>query len=287
MTVQRPQHRAATRRQGSVHRLTGLATLATLAVVAAVLLAACVPSPSASDAPTPAESQPLAEGALGMLDCDGQPSTMGGRSEDGAFGGMPADDPDVALRSWLSSEFPLTAPKAGYRELGAIGDRHFYVYENENRVKVVLVFSPQDLPGRATGFLIEEVRACRLAEWGGGVDLGPTTTVWTHEASGEILTDIVGWAHCQHQTARFLHIERADGTLDAQYVRDPSGVVADRGLLDTYANDVDLPEDATYTGYRTAAGDELWFTPANRAAYVVTTDRVERWPRAADAIGCA
>ncbi len=47
-------------------------------------------------------------------------------------------------------------------------------------------------------------------------------------------------------------------------------------LLDTYAADVELPDDAVFSGYRTTNGLELWFTPEDRAAYVVTADGVER-----------
>lgn len=58
-------------------------------------------------------------------------------------------------------------------------------------------------------------------------------------------------------------------------------------LLETYAEGVELPEDATFSGYRTADGLEQWFTPEDRAAYVVTPDGVERWPRTGEPIGCA
>jgi hypothetical protein len=58
-------------------------------------------------------------------------------------------------------------------------------------------------------------------------------------------------------------------------------------LLDTYAEGVELPEDAAFSGYRTDDGLELWFTSTDTAAYIVTPDGVERWPRADPAIGCA
>lgn len=243
------------------------------------------PSPLDSSDPTPSASSSLADArsATDLLECDGPPSGIGGRS-DGGFGGTVEDDPDAALRSFLESG-PFAAPKDGYRKIGAIGERHVYAYEVDDRIKVVLVFSPQSLP-EGSGFLIEELRACAQAEWGGGVDLGPGFTVWAHEETGGIITDVVGWDHCDLETTRLLHIERPDGTLGAQYVRDPLGVV--RGaLLDTYAEGVDLPEDATFSGYRSSRGEDLWFTPDGRAAYVETADGIERWPRARDGIGCA
>jgi hypothetical protein len=49
-------------------------------------------------------------------------------------------------------------------------------------------------------------------------------------------------------------------------------------LFDTYAAGIALPADANDSGYR--SGElQLWFTPADTAAYVVSPDGVERWPR--------
>ena len=80
-----------------------------------------------------------------------------------------------------------------------------------------------------------------------------------------------------------LHLSNEDGTLAKQYLRDPLGVFDDvPALLDTYAEGVELLADATFSGYQTVDGLELWFTPDDRAAYVVTPDGVERWPRADD-----
>ena len=85
-----------------------------------------------------------------------------------------------------------------------------------------------------------------------------------------------------------LHVNNPDGTFGRQYLRDPFGVFAGiPALLESYAEGVELPADATFSGYRTADGLELWFTSEDRAAYVVTPEGVERWPRAEDLIGCA
>ena len=73
-----------------------------------------------------------------------------------------------------------------------------------------------------------------------------------------------------------------------QYFRDPQGVLNDfaRRNLETYADGVELPSDATDSGYRSPEGFELWFTRSDRAAYIVTPDGIERWPRADPPHGC-
>lgn len=137
-------------------------------------------------------------------------------------------------------------------------------------------------------FTIEEMRTCDPSEYGAMVDLGPHQRVWAHEETGEVLTDIAGPGHCGWESARMLHLSNEDGTLAKQYLRDPLGVFDDvPALLDTYAEGVELLADATFSGYQTVDGLELWFTPDDRAAYVVTPDGVERWPRADEPIGCA
>jgi hypothetical protein len=116
--------------------------------------------------------------------------------------------------------------------------------------------------------------------------MGPGARVWTHETTGDILTDIEGPAHCEWQSARMLHVEE-EGEPVRQYLRDPEGVFGHAAQLDAYAEGVELPSDAADSGYRSPEGYELWFTESDRAAYVVTPDGVERWPRADPPVGCA
>lgn len=98
---------------------------------------------------------------------------------------------------------------------------------------------------------------------------GPSRRVWTHDETGNLVTDVVGPAHCGWESARLLHITDGGNVVGTQYVRDPLGVLGQAGKLETYADDVDLPADATFSGYRSDDGLELWLTPENRAAYVV------------------
>jgi hypothetical protein len=211
---------------------------------------------------------------------------MGGRAD--SFGpdrgGATADE---AFEAWVTTN-PFMVPRSGYRGLGRIGDRSVYVYEADGRVKVVVVISPRFGELVGARFTIEELRTCDPSEYGATVDLGPDTRVWVHEETGEIISDIAGPGHCGWESARMLHINNDDGTLATQYLRDPLGVLMDiPSLMDTYAEGAELPEDATFSGFRSADMMELWFTPEDRSAYVVTPDGVERWPRAEPPIGCA
>jgi hypothetical protein len=269
--------------------------IAQLAGLVALLSACAAPSSSATDAlPSPtalasrlatATAEPVAESAEDLLDCDGPPSPMGGFADDFGPDGI-GDSPDEAFRSFLEVGF-FEIPRSGYEYLGAVGTRHVYTYEADGHTKVVVVISGRfsELVGGAP-FTIEELRTCDPSEYGGSVDLGPDRRVWTHETTGEILTDLAGPGHCGWQSARMLHISTPDGLSAKQYVRDPDNVFEGRGFLAGYAEDVDLPDDATFSGYRTDDGLELWFTPDDVAAYVVTADGVERWPRVDPPAGC-
>jgi hypothetical protein len=229
----------------------------------------------------------MAQSASDMLVCDGAVSTMGGLADEFGPEGFGAT-PDEAVASWLEVA-PFPVPRSGYSRIGAIGERFVYAYRNEGDIKVVLVFSPRfsEFVGGAA-FTIEEMRTCDPSEYGATVDLGPGRRVWANETTGEILDDIAGPAHCGWESARMLHIETGEGTVARQYIRDPLGVFAGvPGFLETYAEGIALPADATFSGYRTADGLELWFTAADRAAYVVTAESVERWPRVDPPAGCS
>ena len=221
--------------------------------------------------------------ALDMLECDGPPSEVGGEGPGLADRG--GASPDAALGGFLSTT-PFVIPRSGYEPLGQSGERHAYDYRADGDAKVVVVISPRfaDMVGARYG--ADELRTCPEAEFGSAAEFNDERRVWTHESSGLILTDIPGPGHCGWESARMLHLE-IDGVLASQYLRDPAGVFAGLELLETYDEGVDLPDDATFSGYRTDEGLELWFTESDRAAYVVTPDGVERWPRAREPIGCS
>lgn len=272
-------------------RAASVLLLVVLAACSVSTLSAPSPSPvstvvpSAAATPTPrATASSAPESASDLLECDGPVSPMGGYANDFGPDGF-GDTPDEAFAMWLTTN-PFTVPRSGFEPWGEVGDRTVYTYSSDGRVKVAVVISPRfsEFVG-GQPFTIEELRTCDPSEYGGTVDLGEQTTVWTHEVTGDVVSDIAGHRHCGWESARLLHVE-IDGIPVRQYLRDPLGVFRpDR--LDSFAGDVELPDNAAFSGYRTEDGRELWFTDDDRAAYVVTPDGVERWPRARELIGCA
>lgn len=247
---------------------------------------AVMPSAPPTSAPPSATAEETAEAAADLLECDGPLSEMGGLANDFGVDAGGAT-PDQAFQAWIvASPFPI--PRSGYRPLESVGDRSTYVYLAEGDIKVVVVISPRFARDFGFEYAIDEMRTCDPSEYGAAVDLGPGRRAWVHQVTGELLTDIEGSSHCEWQSARLLHVSDEEGRLVKQYVRDPEGVFDDvPSLLDDYAEGVSLPSDAVDSGYRTEDGLELWFTASDTAAYVVTPDGVERWPRADPPIGCA
>jgi hypothetical protein len=260
-----------------------------------VLLAGCAASPSttpsASDAipstpqATSVDASPTAraETAADLLECDGPVSSVGGRADD--FGpDTGGDTRDEAFEAFIAGGL-FGTPVSGYRSLGEVApDRWVYAFDRDGEIKIVIVVSGRFGEMVGAPYTVEEIRMCETAEFG-AADFGEGRRTWVHEVTGNILTDIPGPSHCEWQSARMLHVE--DGQLVKQYLRDPQGVFDVGRLLETYAEGVELPPDATDSGYRSTEGFELWFTASDRAAYVVTPDGVERWPRAEEPIGCA
>ncbi|MDQ3956826.1 MAG: hypothetical protein M3273_00735 [Actinomycetota bacterium] len=108
-----------------------------------------------------------------------------------------------------------------------------------------------------------------------------------------VINAITGPDHCDWQSAVMMHVgwppghDAADASESRQYLRDPEGVFPRESLMTTFDPDVDLPESAEYTGYRTDFM-ELWLAERDEAAaYLVFADHVERWPRAEEVIACA
>lgn len=249
--------------------------------IAALTVTAC-----ASPAPTPSDPLAGVASTSDLLACDGPISEIGGRSESGFGDSAGAASADEAFEAWLpTSAFAI--PRSGYRKLGSAGDRHAYVFEADGRAKVVALFEPilDEVNGGAP-FILTELRACPPSEWGAEADLGQGVEIWEHEETGLVLFDRAGSEHCDWESIRFLHVDRPDGSLGAQYVRDPQGVLRGEGLIGSYAEDIELPPDAEFSGYRSTDGMELWFNPEGRAAFVVTPAGVERWPRLRTGIGC-
>lgn len=116
-----------------------------------------------------------------------------------------------------------------------------------------------------------------------------------HEVPMEsnVINAITGPDHCDWEGAVIMHVgwppghDAADASESRQYLRDPERIFPRGSLMTRFDPDVELPERAEYTGYRTDFM-ELWLDKKNdKAAYVVFADHVELWPRAGEIIACA
>jgi hypothetical protein len=272
--------------------------------VLAVIVAACAGEPGTRSAPPaaapstggaspsppsqspPAPTSATLAGVMDLLECDGPVSEVGGAGEEIALQTAGGRDPAGALEAFLA-ESPWVVPRTGYEPIASSGDRHGYGYAVDGEIKVVIVASPRFAHLVDADFVVDELRSCSSGEFGPEADFDDGRRTWTHSDLGTVIHDIIGPSHCGWESARLMHLQHPDGTLDRQYVRDPHGVLPREPLLDAYAEAVDLPADARDSGYRSPEGYELWFTDGDTAAYVVTPDGVERWPRAREPIGCA
>lgn len=238
-------------------------------------------SPSSRVGPPSTEPAPplLTRGLAAILECDGPVSSVGGFAEHfGPSGG--GGTANAAFAKWLDRhDFAL--PRSGYVLAWSDEDHAIYVHGVWGEVKVVVVVSTRLGGMVGAKFTVDEVRACDAAEFGEGDVAGQRE--WSNPDTGEVLLEIAGHEHCDWQTIRFL-----DLTLDGeprQYVRDPLSLLPRGVLMTTLARDVELPAGAAFSGYR-SGGLELWLTPSDEAAFIVSSGGVERWPRAREPLGC-
>jgi len=104
----------------------------------------------------------------------------------------------------------------------------------------------------------------------------------------DVINAISGPEHCDWDSGAILHLRwppKDDSAKLRQYFRDLEQVFPQEGLLAKFDADVELPDSAEETGYRTDFM-ELWLDSANDSvAYLVFADHVEQWPRGED-IAC-
>jgi hypothetical protein len=117
--------------------------------------------------------------------------------------------------------------------------------------------------------------------------------VWEDESGRRVpvtrVQSFQGAEHCSWTESTLLLVgpeETADW-----YVRSTGANAGDFSdyLRTTFADDAELPQGATDTGWR-RDGRQLWLGPEKEAAYLVSVDDaedVERWPAATEALGCA
>ena len=108
-----------------------------------------------------------------------------------------------------------------------------------------------------------------------------------------VINAITGPDHCNWEAGVMMHVgwppghDAADISESRQYFRDPENVFPQDDFMTSYKGEVQLPERAEYTGFRTHFM-ELWLDEKDdTAAYLVFADHTERWPRADDVIACA
>lgn len=212
----------------------------------------------------------------GQLDCDGPVASLGGEYPE-SFGGPDAlsHTPDDALALFLGPSNPFASlPTAGFTKLHV--DPHWASFGHlvDGRAKAIILVT--DTMG-GPGWHVVGLRACDAAEFDPAVPLTFPVTIWTDASGNRVSTEIIrsnpGPGHCGWDSATWLKVA------GALYFRDPQGVMAE-WTTTTFAIDAQLPRGAIDSGYRTGAS-ALWLDP-DGAAYVVSSDRVERWPRSND-----
>lgn len=268
-------------------------TLRALALVAA-LITGCgstVDAGPAASATSGPELQVAAD-ARDEVDCDGGRDRTG--AGDYVDGGLETvqDDPAAAVQNLLT-ENDVGAPNADYVVVARNRNRALVTYEVDREVKVAFVVQDgvTDWDGNV-GWGVTSYAACDLAEMPPEISDAAGIDVWTDETGARVPTSQVqsypGPEHCDWQDITFLQL--GDHREGQQYLRDADGALA-RSTRTTYAEQVQLPEDATDSGWR-RDGRALWLVPDRSAAYLVDLDEVEgpkiaeRWPGAEDAIGC-
>jgi hypothetical protein len=262
-----------------------------LAVAVLVGLAGCsagpptptgsTPSRAASPAWTSAATEAPLESAapntdidaLAALDCDGEPSSVGGAPPlEVEAGGESATG---ALAALMALGFAV--PKSGYVQDAADLDEELYVYRADGKVKSAVVVKSQRSDARVP-WVADELRACDWTEFGADADLGPGYEAWV-QPDGRVLWAAAGPEHCGMESATFLTIGKR------QYIQDPQNVIAAQDLVKPYEADAMLPDDAIDTTYRKGAR-ELWAVPDKSAVFNVGPNKTELWPRSKDTITC-
>ena len=126
----------------------------------------------------------------------------------------------------------------------------------------------------------------------------PAGETLPHRSTGTLVLQVVDGANaCGLDGSTFLSMSWPPGTVlraptfddfrrdrAREYIRDPDGAIQRLGpwrLAATFDPDANPPPDASPTGFHRGPW-QLWISPsdADRAVYLVTDDKVERWPRA-------
>jgi len=237
---------------------------------------------------TPSETQapnliPMwAVNLAGQLGCDGPVARIGGEYPE-SFGGPDTlnNSPLDALAVFLGPSNPFASlPTAGYTQLHAEPHWASFGHLVDGQPKAIVLLT--DTTEHGPGWQVMGLRACDASEFDPTVPLTFPVMIWTDQSGNRVSTETIrsmpGPGHCGWDSATWLRVE------DTLYFRDPQGVMAE-WTTTPFALNAQLPRSAIDSGYR-SGGASLWIDPG-RDAYVVSADRVERWPRSSDPqIGC-
>jgi hypothetical protein len=254
------------------------------AVASTVTATPAVATPSAPSArQTIAPAPAWAANLVGQLDCDGIPAPIGGEVGEVYPEGGSADSPEAAVEAFVAIALYAGLPVNGWERTHEEDHWARFAHRSAGETKALLVFRDEG-PDITSGiWSIAALVACDAAEFAPGSGFtGGLLAVWLDAAGKRVPTTIIheiaGPGHCDWETTIWLHIE---GDL---FLRDPDGVLAG-ATVGTFDPDVALPPDAESTGYH--EGDRtIWRDGDPDAIYVVLPDRVERWPRAIEELGC-
>jgi hypothetical protein len=254
-------------------------------IALALLLAGCGSAieDRASNAP-PFTGALTARAAVDALECDGETGDVS--AGDDYHDGL-AEVRPTAAKAFDSYFFGFSTPRGGYRFERREDHRALVSYDVRDRTKVAVVLADdvRDYKG-GKGWGVVAHAQCDPSEFGLEVSDDLDLGVWTDASGRHVpttrLRSFHGAQHCNDTNTLYLIVGPSRQTAD-WYVRDVQGKYRDyvRGRFER----VDaLPGGAWDTGYHRRGG-HLWLAPD--AAYVVTDDYVERWPKATGPLLCA
>lgn len=277
-------------------RATGIAVLSLLLVgcgasAGPVLLSEGTPLEDPYDGPLylrvsqPDHRDPLVRaGAAGrVIECSGDPYSGSTGSNWGVPEGLAT--PAEALEAFIRDQAASPIPVAGYHLERETQDRVLFTYQvsGDTKVAVIVAKNSDHRTSGEDGWSTETFAQCDPAELPDEVTDELDIDVWVNEQGERIPVTVIsssqGPEHCDWDSATFLHL-RGD-----TFVKDPEGVLPSEHLNGTFVPDTSMPTDANDTGYRLDA-QQLWVRADGSAAFVMTEQRVERWPAADEALGC-
>jgi hypothetical protein len=229
-------------------------------------------------------------GAAGRaLQCDGPIYRGYMDGENTEYGGA---KPENVLTDFLASG-PNRIPDTGFRLARRDGDRVLFTYDVDGKTKVALIGVKRTSDVDSFGEPISKIgwpwtgeswAQCDPAEYHPSADAEHDSDIWSDADRPRVpVTEIESRpaiAHCW-PGATILTVKKAGHS----YLRDPQGTWPAAQLGSTYEADSTLPKDAVDTGYF-HDDRHLWLAADKQAAYVVTPDRVERWPVISGSPGC-